>query len=48
MNRCYLGHDHADAWERIDCDVTEEYCFLCSRVTDHRGEHEPADLEARS
>jgi hypothetical protein len=32
------------AWERIQRDVTEEYCFLCSRATDHRGEHEPADL----
>lgn len=32
------------AWERIHRDVTEEYCFLCNRVTDHRGEHEPADF----
>jgi hypothetical protein len=45
MSICALGHEHESAWDRIDCDVTEDFCFICSRATDHRGEHEPADLE---
>lgn len=28
-------------------DVTEDYCFICSRVTDHRGEHSMQSLLAR-
>jgi hypothetical protein len=24
--------------------VTEDYCFICSRCTDHRGEHDDAQI----
>lgn len=29
-----------------DANVTEEFCFICSRVTDHRGEHSVDQLLA--
>ena len=29
----------------MDREVTAEFCFLCSRATDHRGEHELEELD---
>ena len=32
-------------WAEMNELVTEEFCFICKRLTDHRGEHNPGDLE---
>jgi hypothetical protein len=39
------------AWQRVDetgvlVTKHEEYCFICSRATDHTGEHTPEQIEA--
>lgn len=36
----------ADHQRDLDSGSTEDYCFICKRVTDHRGEHSDAQIAA--
>lgn len=44
-----LNVDAVNTAQRVEADlVTEEFCFVCGRCTDHRGEHSMVQLLARA